>query len=84
MAKNYPTFSKKIRTDKFRIKPCQKIKACVFLLFSLNYSQAIKNKKASSYEPTPREKDVNPRWQKAPYRFPLFSYRSLTSQRAFY
>ncbi|PLS34054.1 hypothetical protein CYV26_11105 [Carnobacterium maltaromaticum] len=31
---------------------------------------------ASFYEPTPREKDKNSRWQKAPYQFFLFSYRS--------
>ncbi|TFJ71837.1 hypothetical protein CKN94_11605 [Carnobacterium maltaromaticum] len=40
--------------------------------------------KASSYEPTPREKDKNSRWQKAPYQFFLFSYRSYPAQRAFY
>ena len=28
---------------------------------------------ASSYESTPREKDKNSRWQKAPYQFSLFS-----------
>ncbi|CAD5896281.1 conserved hypothetical protein [Carnobacterium maltaromaticum] len=32
--------------------------------------------KASSYEPTPREKDKNSRGQKASYQFFLFSYRS--------
>ena len=32
--------------------------------------------KASSYEPAPREKDKNSRWQKAPYQFFLFSCQS--------
>ncbi|PLS36881.1 hypothetical protein CYV26_01600 [Carnobacterium maltaromaticum] len=32
--------------------------------------------KASSYEPTPREKDKNSRGQKASYQFFLFSFRS--------
>ena len=32
--------------------------------------------KASSYEPTPREKDKNSRGQKASYQFFLFSCRS--------
>ncbi len=31
---------------------------------------------ASSYEPTPREKDKNLRGQKTSYQFFLFSYRS--------
>ncbi|CAD5898501.1 conserved hypothetical protein [Carnobacterium maltaromaticum] len=32
--------------------------------------------KASFFEPTPREKDKNSRWQKTPYQFFLFSCRS--------
>ena len=40
--------------------------------------------KASSYESTPREKDENSRWQKAPHQFSLFSCRSYPTQQTFY